>query len=175
MLQPGELYVSDQDELIFAILGSCVAVCLFDDINCIGGMNHYRLSTRTTSGRGEDKTPDQYADDAMTDLVEAMRQKGALISLLKAKVFGGATMSSHSPYTQSGLANDNIALANRFLKEHGIVKVSENTGGNFGRRILFHAASGMVLMQPMGRSEAPVVPPSMFDGPVCKDGNEFRY
>ena len=36
----GEIYVGADPTEIVTVLGSCVAVCLFDRVNMIGGMNH---------------------------------------------------------------------------------------------------------------------------------------
>ena len=42
-LYPAELYVSKTPYQINTILGSCVAVCLFDPVTKIGGMNRLQL------------------------------------------------------------------------------------------------------------------------------------
>ena len=41
MLLPGQIYFSRQPSLISTVLGSCVAVCLWDPKKKIGGMSHY--------------------------------------------------------------------------------------------------------------------------------------
>ena len=46
-IYPGEYYVSKGPELISTILGSCVAIVLFDAENEIGGMNHFMLARKT--------------------------------------------------------------------------------------------------------------------------------
>ena len=173
-LQPGELYVSDQDDLVYTVLGSCVSVCLFDDINCIGGMNHYRLSARTTTAATRMEGMDQYGEEALADLLALMRQKGAMMSFLKAKVFGGASMSSVPPHEPSAVAHGNLSVAHRFLEAHDIQKVSENTGGNFARRILFHTSSGMVLMQPVERSKLDIAAPMLLGFKESRKEKEFR-
>ena len=39
----GDCYVSTEPAVIYTVLGSCVAVCLFDPVRRIGGMNHILL------------------------------------------------------------------------------------------------------------------------------------
>ena len=39
----GELYVTDEPTVIYTLLGSCVAVCIYDKKKQIGGMNHIFL------------------------------------------------------------------------------------------------------------------------------------
>ncbi|HON11080.1 MAG TPA: chemotaxis protein CheD, partial [Chitinispirillaceae bacterium] len=40
-LHPGYIYISRQQETIQTVLGSCVAVCLWDQSQKCGGMNHF--------------------------------------------------------------------------------------------------------------------------------------
>ncbi len=42
-LHPGNLFAHRTPHIVTTILGSCVAVCLWDPINNIGGINHYML------------------------------------------------------------------------------------------------------------------------------------
>src|ERR1051326_187977 len=51
-LQPGHLVIATEPMQVTTILGSCVAVCLFDTTKRIGGINHFMLPLaggRTTS------------------------------------------------------------------------------------------------------------------------------
>jgi chemotaxis protein CheD len=40
---PGEHYVTDADEMLVTVLGSCVAACIRDPVAAVGGMNHFML------------------------------------------------------------------------------------------------------------------------------------
>jgi len=43
----GEHYVTDDPDVVLTtILGSCVAVCLWDPVRAVGGMNHFLLRHR---------------------------------------------------------------------------------------------------------------------------------
>ena len=42
-LHAGQLYATAEATEIVTILGSCVAVCLWDEIAGVGGMNHFLL------------------------------------------------------------------------------------------------------------------------------------
>ncbi|MBF0293291.1 MAG: chemotaxis protein CheD, partial [Nitrospinae bacterium] len=44
---PGEIAVTKQPSVIATLLGSCVAVCLYNTKGQYGGMNHYMLPTGT--------------------------------------------------------------------------------------------------------------------------------
>src|SRR5205814_10110548 len=60
-LQPGQLHVSAEPTVISTVLGSCVAVCLWDAERSIGGANHYLLP----DGAPNAKAPLRYAASAV--------------------------------------------------------------------------------------------------------------
>ena len=45
----GELYATDKPAVIYTLLGSCVAVCIYDKKKMIGGMNHIFLPGNNNS------------------------------------------------------------------------------------------------------------------------------
>ena len=57
-LHPGQVYTAGHAALVSTILGSCVAVCLWDPLVRVAGINHYLLpnlplsSNRDVSIRG---------------------------------------------------------------------------------------------------------------------------
>lgn len=46
ILDPGEYYVSAENVILSTLLGSCVAVCLYDPIERVAGMNHFLIGGR---------------------------------------------------------------------------------------------------------------------------------
>ncbi|HXQ76848.1 MAG TPA: chemotaxis protein CheD, partial [Gemmatimonadaceae bacterium] len=42
-LYPGQVFTASQPLLVSTILGSCIAVCLWDEKTRIAGINHYLL------------------------------------------------------------------------------------------------------------------------------------
>ena len=44
ILHPGEYYATGEKYLISTVLGSCVAMVIYDEQAGIGGMNHFRPS-----------------------------------------------------------------------------------------------------------------------------------
>ncbi len=85
-LEPGGLLVSKQPCTLRTVLGSCVAVCLYDPELRQGGMNHFMLphapSTQEKSLR--------YGDRALLALIERLAGMGSDSRRLCASVFGGA-------------------------------------------------------------------------------------
>jgi chemotaxis protein CheD len=142
----GELHISsDPAEVLSTILGSCVAVCMWDPLARIGGMNHFLLPDGT--GRGSDSI--KYGAHAMELLINGLLRGGAARSRLLAKLFGGAQMASHFRDIGAG----NIRFARDFLRAESIPCVSESLGGTEARRIQFWATTGQARMLSVPRSD----------------------
>jgi len=135
-LQPGQLIVSATPSAITTILGSCVAVCLWEPQRGIGGMNHFMLPMGSASPR--------FGPAAMEQLVARMREAGARLPLLRARVYGGASMFELPAAAQLG--RQNAAMAHDFLQRRGIEIVESDTGGTRGRKLIFHTDEGTACL-----------------------------
>ena len=85
-LHPGQFTVAVAPCTITTILGSCVAVCLFDPVARIGGLNHFLLPR--APGKNNSL---RFGNVAVPRLIEAMVECGAVKRRLQAKVIGGAS------------------------------------------------------------------------------------
>lgn len=141
-LYPGMLLAGDEPGTITTILGSCVAVCLWDPVKKAGGMNHYLLPYWNGEGL---QTP-KYGNIAITLLIEKMIAIGCRRENLQAKVFGGASMLDNS-CSFLNIGERNIMLADTALSEGGIAVAGRNVGGTQGRKIMFKTDSGDVFMK----------------------------
>jgi chemotaxis protein CheD len=135
-LHPGELFVSEQPTLVTTILGSCVAVCLFDPIARVGGMNHYLLPV---AGR---ERSTRFGDVAIPALLEGVLSRGASRAYLQAKVFGGACVVACFRGNRRHLGEENAELALLALEREGIPVLDGDVGGNQGRKLLFRTDEG---------------------------------
>ncbi|HXZ15906.1 MAG TPA: chemotaxis protein CheD [Roseiarcus sp.] len=133
----GEYCVGDGEDLaLTTVLGSCVAACLHDPQARIGGMNHFLLP-----GDDRDFNPrdaERYGVHLMELLVNGLMQLGARRDRLQAKIFGGAKVVRGL----SDVGRKNGEFAERFLRYEGIAIVSQDLGGERGRRLQFWPASG---------------------------------
>lgn len=138
-LYPAALIVPDKPTIVHTILGSCVAVCLFDRIHSFGGINHYMLPLWNGNGLASPK----YGNIAIERLYENMLRAGSEHKNLIAKVFGGGevlqTLNSHF-----NVGERNILLAHELLDKLRISIVAESTGGQLGRKIIFNSGTGEV-------------------------------
>lgn len=138
-LKQGELAIVTGDTKVFTILGSCVAVVLWDEHSKIGGVNHYLLPNWKQKG-----APDvRYGDVAITELHDKTIMSGAVKSRIKAKIYGGASLLKLDN-AGFNIGQRNIEIAHEKLRELNIPVKEEITGGTLGRKILFDPQTGYV-------------------------------
>lgn len=140
----GGVYGSATPAIIYTLLGSCVAVCLFDPAKKIGGMNHILLPGQATLKHYNAST--RFGINAMEVLINRMMQLGADRHRLVAKIFGGAHVLPHiSP--PNGTGRKITHFVGEFLENETIPIISKDIGGQRGRRIYFHTDTGIVLLK----------------------------
>ncbi len=138
-LYPAELFVSKTPHQINTILGSCVAVCLFDPILKIGGINHYMLPYWNGQGLASPK----YGNIAIEKLIDKLLALGSNKNNLKAKIFGGGEVIE-TQVVQFHIGARNIEIAKQLLDEKKIPIISSSVGGKLGRKIEFITSTGEV-------------------------------
>jgi chemotaxis protein CheD len=142
-LHPGFVYASLEPTEATTILGSCVAVCLWDSRRRIGGANHFLLPR---GGRGALASA-RFGDVAIRGLVDELGQLGSQAGDLQAKVFGGAAVIEAFRGRDNHLGAQNVELARSVLSELGIPIVALDVEGHRGRKVIFHTDSGIALVK----------------------------
>ena len=136
-LHPGQLIASPAPALVTTILGSCVAVCLWDTAAGVGGVNHFILPF----GPGGDPAPHRFGGPATRDLIGRLLQLGASRQTLQAKAFGGASTAPGRGAAEA-LGFRNVARALEVLEAEGIPVTARDTEGSRGRKVLFQTDDG---------------------------------
>ena len=122
-LLAGSLFVHEERHFVTTVLGSCVSVCLWDCVRNRGGINHYMLPFWNGEGLA---SPDKRN--------------------LRAKVFGGGiVLNVTNPFMNIG--ERNIQLAEDMLHSENIPIISADTGGKFGRKLIFNTETGSVFLK----------------------------
>jgi chemotaxis protein CheD len=147
-LYPSTLFASKEPYVVKTILGSCVAICLWDPHTKIGGINHYMLPT----WNGNDLASPKYGNIAIDKLLERMVHLGAKRENLKAKIFGGGELLE-SGANGTLIGERNIRVARLILEEKKIPVVASSTGGRKGRKILFFTDTGEVRHKFLDKKE----------------------
>jgi len=139
MLKPGYIYVTTGSSVVRTVLGSCVAVCLWDKNQKHGGMNHFLYPKANTKS----KPTAQYGNVATRALIRMMADAGSYRKDMVAQIFGGG-------YSNDGkgkeIGEENVHVARSILADHGINVISEDVGGQMGRKIIFDTSTGHVVV-----------------------------
>lgn len=135
-LHAGQCYVSAEPAALTTVLGSCVAVCLWEAELGIGGINHFVLPHWAGNGR----VSARFGSVAISLLIEELCALGCRPESLQAKIFGGSGVMSAGNLTRLGQRN--IRIARQVLAEESIPVVAEDVGGTRGRKLIFHTQDG---------------------------------
>ena len=136
-LYPGKLHVSVTPVTISTILGSCVAIGLWDQQAGIGGMNHFMLPW------GAERSA-KFANHSLPMLLSELEQLGARRNRLQACLLGGSVMAERDHFQ---LGPRNLEVAWRFIDEHSIPVVHQDCGGDRGRKVQFNTADGTLNLR----------------------------
>lgn len=115
-LSVDEYASATEGHVIKTVLGSCVALVIWDSEKRIFGVNHY---LNITSGEGLSKA-----------LLDELKTHGG--TRFKGYIYGGSRIHQ----TDFAVGEENIEFAQQFLKHHKISLIKEEVGGNVGRTIM---------------------------------------
>lgn len=139
-LMQGDIHCSIDPKVLVTVLGSCVAVCLWDKHLGIGGMNHFVLPI---DRNGEKNT--RYGNVAIDELEAGLLRLGSRLTDLQAKVFGGAAVL---PFAGSQtVGQNNVQLALERLRRDNIRITAQRTGGTLGQQVRFHTRTGTAFVR----------------------------
>lgn len=137
-LLPGELHVAQEPCEISTILGSCVAICVWDPVEGVGGMNHFLLP----AARSEEGASARFGDVAWRLLLQQVLARGCRREDLVVKLFGGAAMfQADQPYPTT-LGGKNVLAARKLIARDDLRIAREDVGGLRGRKLIFNTRDG---------------------------------
>jgi chemotaxis protein CheD len=142
---PGEYYVTRRDMVLVTVLGSCVAACIRDKTNGIGGMNHFMLPKNTNEKSGWVSASARYGAYAMEVMINQILKQGAKRENLEAKLFGGGAVIKNMSTMNVG--DDNAKFALEYLRKEGIPVIAEDLLGSHPRKVYFFPSTGKVLVK----------------------------
>ena len=137
-LIPGRIFATAQPFAISTIVGSGVALCLWDSDRGIGGANHFMLP----EGPEESENATRYANVANPALLQRMLKLGAECTTLQARIFGGSLPTVTFGNTGDSVGDRNVQAVTSFLHMNGIRIIQTEVGGTHGRKLVFHTDDG---------------------------------
>ncbi len=148
-IHPGEYHVSSDDVIIATVLGSCVAVALYDTRLRLGGLNHFMLPGGLDDPDIAHSKNAKYGMFAIELLYNEMLKAGSRKQDIVAKLFGGASVLN-LPGGPTKVPTDNIEFAQSYLERERIPVVASDLGGLRPRKVFFFVKSGKVLLKRFG-------------------------
>ena len=143
-VSPGGLYITDQDEVISTVLGSCITVCAHDVARGIGGMNHFMVpgDAEELSNNNQEELL-RLGIYSLPYLFEQLYSLGAQKNSLEVKVFGGGAIIS----TTGDVGKANIDFAMQYIRSNELNLVSYDVGGKLPRKVNYMPVTGQVYMK----------------------------
>ncbi|MCX4327628.1 MAG: chemotaxis protein CheD [Lachnospiraceae bacterium] len=138
---------SGNDEIVTYALGSCIGVCMYDEIVQTGGMLHVMLPKSGLHTGFADTS--RYVDSGIVHLYRVLCRRGAGIGRIKAKIIGGARMFEFDMANRAtaDIGTLNVKEAKQYLMQLGVPITAEMTGGYTGRTVYFTAGTGEVKIR----------------------------
>lgn len=138
-LHPGQTFVHAGSAPVATIVGSCVAVFLWDPVCEAGGLTHFLLPEWDRIGAATSR----YGNVALEELLEKLLALGCKKTRLRAKVFGGAcVLRAFQGNGGKHLGTKNSEFAIDWLDQRYIPVVEQQIGGTRGRKIEIDTGSG---------------------------------
>lgn len=151
-IQMSEIEIAGNPVILKTIVGSCVAVCLWDPGVPVGGMAHIMLPQRN----GDAKAPvGKYADTAISSLISRLKNEGANPKRFQAACVGGASMFMRGDQKGFTVGDRNIEAVKSQLAIHGIRNITESLGGRMGRKVALDCTNGAVTISTLQQKVQP--------------------
>ena len=142
------LEIANCDFILRTFVGSCVALCIYDEEKKIAGMAHIMLPKNNTGNTTKNTNQEgKFADEAINIIIDKLKNISPNLKL-QAKIAGGAKIFSHENETGTlNIGNKNIIQTRIILQEKKIPLISQSVGAQNGRWVTFHCDSQRVIVK----------------------------
>jgi chemotaxis protein CheD len=153
-LKPGEMVMTAEPTVVTTLLGSCVAVTMFSPRHRLGAICHALLPTCRSHHCTQWETESgKYVECAIRSMLEGFVARGVAKSEIEVKLFGGSEMFDIAEGKHQSVGRQNAQMALSMLEGEPVRLVKQDLGGQRGRKIIFHTATGEVFLKRLRKSE----------------------
>ena len=159
------MFILDRPSLVSTVLGSCVAVTLFNARRELAAICHALLpsckkriyvdSVHDLLDEDCIQCPEsyRYVDCAVAMMAEAFRRCGIAPGETQVQLLGGARMigDAAGAVRTAPVGQQNVKVARKVLADHHLRIAFSDTGGAAGRKIIFDSQTGDVAVSRIGR------------------------
>lgn len=150
-LKPAELYVVDKPTIVRTVLGSCLAVTMFNRRLGVSAICHALLPQQDLKESSNNHLSEKlkYVDYVIPKMLAKMKSYDIKAEEIEVKLFGGADLLN----VQADQAKNqpvgklNIETAIKILEAEGLRPKASDVGGTIGRKIFFYTHTGEVLLK----------------------------
>jgi chemotaxis protein CheD len=147
-LKPGEICISREPAVVSTILGSCIAVTMFNKRLKVGGICHALLPEKRPPHGADDC---RYVDTSITYMLKKLEAMGIKRHEVEIKLLGGADVIDITDTTKPSVGRLNIEKALEMMNTEQLFLMLSDVGGTTGRKIRFYTHTGVVLLQRIQR------------------------
>ena len=125
-------------------LGSCVGIAFYDPGLKLGGLCHIMLPNSKQSAANTSNSS-KFADTGINMTLAEMERRGARRQRIIAKIAGGASMFYAAVIDNAmSVGLRNVEAVRAYLESSNIRIAGSDTGGTWGRTIVFYLDKGTV-------------------------------
>jgi chemotaxis protein CheD len=149
----GDVAVSSSPKAVLTCigLGSCIAVCAYDNVVKVGGMIHIVLPVHYSDKPAEYS---KFADTGVPLMLAKVIQNGGEKSRLIIKIAGGAQMTVAPGLKDTFKTGEkNLFQIMAALEKINVSLAAADVGGTLGRTVKLHIATGKVLVKTVNGNE----------------------
>lgn len=142
----GEFAVSSDDAqtIVTHALGSCIAVCIWDQKAVVGGLLHFLLPDAAVNPERARTQPATFANTGLPLFFQAAYAVGLDKKRCRVRLIGGAEIAGLGGANSLNVGKRNLLAARNILWRNGLLIESEATGGTIPRSVALHVGDGKI-------------------------------
>jgi chemotaxis protein CheD len=142
----GEFAVSDErsDTIVTHALGSCIAVCIWDQVAAVGGLLHFLLPDAAVNPERARTQPATFANTGLPLFFQAAYALGLDKRRCSVRLVGGAEIAGLITPSSLNVGKRNLLAARSILWRNGLLIAAEATGGSIARSVAMRLDDGKI-------------------------------
>jgi len=143
VIKPGEFYFGNDEEDVFTLLGSCVAVTMWHPRLHIAGMCHVVLP-----GRGKEVPDTRFATCAVRKFLQEIKKFNTQPQDYEVGIYGGGNMFPLLNKDNKKLIGvKNFEEIEQLLLSAGFIIKFKDVGGEVARKLTLNRVSGTISLE----------------------------
>lgn len=157
-LKPGQMYFSESPAMVITVLGSCVAITMFNRRLGLAAICHGMLPLCRAGAICPTNCAEgyRYVDCSIRKMAKLFDRHGVKRREIEVKCFGGSDMFFRAPSRETAsVGKQNLTIAEQTLTVEGFSLKVSDVGGSRGRKIYFYTDTGDVFLKRLTKVEDP--------------------